>query len=82
MRISTDAEIRKVAKSTEKRMQKFVDSTPRGKAKKGKKTDLSSYQGVRIGGKKYRTFADVPVTPAHKKTTSQKISGGIKLAIL
>jgi len=82
MGITSNKDLRKKAKDTEKRLQGFVDSTPQGRTKKKKGTALSKYQGVTVKGKKYRTFAEIPVTPAGKKTTKQKLVGGIKLAIL
>lgn len=49
---------------------------------KKKKKPLKKYQGVRVGGKKVTSFKQVKVKKAGKKTTKDRIAGGVKLAIL
>lgn len=43
---------------------------------------LQKYQGVVVDGKKFTRFSQIKVTPARKKSMSEKVGGGIKLAIL
>lgn len=72
-----------IAKDIARRERKFVQSTPGAGLGYGSKSKaLSKYQGVRVGGKKYTRFSQFKVKPAGKKTLREKVSGGVKLAIL
>ncbi len=45
----------------------------------------TSYKGIRVGGKYYsaeKGYGQFKPKPAGKKTTREKLAGGIKLAIL
>jgi hypothetical protein len=69
----------KIAKSEER----FIRSTPgAGMGYGGKSPLLKKYQGVKVGGRKYTRFSQIKVTPARKKSTKEKVAGGIRLAIL
>ena len=60
-----------------------IKKMARGDKYFGKKSSgLSDYQGVTVKGKKYTRFSQFDVTPASKKTTKEKLAGGIRLAIL
>ena len=70
-----------LSKKLKTRETRFIKSTPGEGMGFGKKSSaLSKYQGVTVKGKKYTRFSQIPVKK--NKTTGEKISGGIKLAIL
>ena len=72
-----------LSKELKAREARFIKSTPGAGMGFGKKSSaLSKYQGVTIKGKKYTKFSQFKTKPAHKKTTKEKLAGGIKLAIL
>jgi len=72
-----------LSKELESREAKFIKSTPgKGMGFGEKSSALSKYQGVTIKGKKYTRFSQFKTKPAGKKTTKEKMAGGIKLAIL
>jgi len=73
----------KLAKQIQKREGKYIMSTPgAGMGYGGKSPRLKQYQGVRVGGRKITRFSQIKVKPAAKKTLGEKVSGGIKIAIL
>jgi len=58
-----------------------------GKGKKVKRAPKASgkYAAVRVGGRKYSAsggFGQFKTKPAAQKTTAEKLSGGVRLAIL
>jgi hypothetical protein len=55
-----------------------------GPKKNGKKLKpgLKAYQGLNIGGRRISNYSQIRVTHAGKKTTKQKLAGGIGFAIL
>jgi len=72
-----------LSKKLKAREAKYIKSTPgEGMGFGEKSSALSKYQGVTIKGKKYTRFSQFKTKPAGKKTTKEKLAGGIKLAIL
>jgi len=68
-------------KQLKKREAAFVKKSPGGGMGFGKKSGaIRKYQGVTVGGKKYTRFSQIKVKK--NKSTRDKISGGVKLAIL
>lgn len=73
----------KTASAIARREAKYIQSSPGGGMGFGKKSKaLKDYQGVTVKGKRVTRFSQIKVKPAGKKTTKEKIAGGIKLAIL
>jgi len=74
---------KELVKGLKKSSAKFISRTPgKGIGFGAKSGVLGKYQGVKVGGKKYTRFSQIKTTSAGKKTTRQKLAGGIKLAIL
>ena len=72
-----------LSKKLKAREAKYIKSTPgAGMGFGAKSSALSKYQGVTVGGKKYTRFSQIKTTSAGKKSTKEKLAGGIKLAIL
>ena len=73
----------KTASAIAKREARYIKASPGGGMGFGKKSSaLGKYQGVTVGGKRYTRFSQIKTKPAGKKSLKEKVSGGIKLAIL